>query len=211
MRYSLAALATATLFATSALAAPVTVTGVSTVYTNPQVTEQLQLNGTNLGTVAVGQIVLTTADGSIYSWCVDVEHEAVAAVFESGTFSLGNDGNDDQLYQIEALAIRGNAAADTFQSAAYQNAIWTVEYGEALVISNISDPSVAQLTTEYLSDTENASPVDGETFYALTASSNQAQLVATVPVPEPAPLGIIGGGLLTIGLLRHQRNRTVTA
>jgi hypothetical protein len=105
-------------------------------------------NGQNTGDGATytGQIILTAPGGKEYSgWCVDLFHTVGIGstdTFTPGPLTTDNSGSSPatsnllttgQKTEISWLAVQGTAAmnadpnADT--SAAYQAAIWTVEYG----------------------------------------------------------------------------------
>ena len=162
-----------------------------------------------------GQILLTTSDDStIDAWCIDLFHDVYLGAGQSLTYNGqtlagSTDGNGGllsarQAQEIGGLVDYGNrlvaGGANLDQAAGIQMAIWTIESPALTFIA----PTDA--VADEQADLALAPSLTGgvESYVSLTGTQELA--ADTTQVPEPAPFGVLGMGMLSLGLVRR-RNR----
>ena len=160
-----------------------------------------------------GQIVLTTSGGTtIDAWCIDLFHDVYlgagqALVYNGQSLTGSTDGNGGflsatQAQEIGGLVDYGNrlvaGGANADQAAAIQMAIWTIESPALTFVA----PSAA--VADEQADLALAPSLYGgvESYVSLTGTQELA--ADTNQVPEPAPLGLLGVGMLSLGLARRR-------
>jgi hypothetical protein len=160
------------------------------------------------------------------AWCVDLFHElAGSSIYNIVPLTTAGSGAPNpmltaaQINQMGTLMVRGDAdtPGDVFganTSAAFQLAIWSVEYGGTL-LDNANGP-LAMLVTQL---DINAAPGGiwfdpNSTVELLDApASNQVLGIGTTAVAVPAPIvgaglpGMIGALAVMFGLHRRRRQQ----
>ena len=166
-----------------------------------------------------GQILLTTSGGTmIDAWCIDLFHDVYIGsgqtLHYNGQSLVGSTNGDggflsaQQAQEIGGLVDYGNrlvaGGANTDQAAAIQMAIWTTEFPTL----TFSAPTAA--VADEQADLALAPSLHGGVESYVSLEGTQELVADTNAVPEPAPLGILGVGLLSLGFSRRaptQRTR----
>ena len=212
--YLLSATATALIGLTgSAYAGVLDVTNVSVdYYESVSWNAETLANGASVPTSEgyTGEILLTTPTATYATWCVDVFHDVYLGnnnyMYSAVPLSVDNSGaspatsnplTTTQQTDIAWLAYEGTAAMNANPSddvsAAYQAAIWTVEYG----LTGVNGSS--SFDTEYtdvmdllsgataVSGTQLSTPLNSGLFTAQNLYTSSA-------VPEPSTYAMMGLG-----------------
>jgi len=164
--------------------------------------------------VYAGPLTLTSSAGSIVAWCVDLFHEVQTGGGQNLQYALGTVATDNassptalsasQQAEIANLATYGQSLIGTAQGTtdnltAVQLAIWSVEY-PTFSYTGASGAPVAATLQQRLSgpgyDMGLLALSGTQTF--VTASGGVSN--ATAPVPEPATLALLAGGLALLGV-----------
>ncbi|HEX3348559.1 MAG TPA: PEP-CTERM sorting domain-containing protein [Acetobacteraceae bacterium] len=212
MRRPLAASVLAAVFlalasAGPSIAAPITVTDVE-VPLNEVITLETPVSGA----AYVGQIVLTTSAGVIDAWCIDLSHDVYVGandlayhIAPIATDFNGTILTSTQIQEIGGLVNYGNeliasGSATAADSAGVQLAIWSIEE-PSFTYSGASAAAQAEANMLIAE-----APHFGGNAVAF-ASLVGTQSLAIAAVPEPATLGLLGGGLVMLGIARWRRAR----
>ncbi len=215
----------------SAYAGTVTVNTVSVPYylgvtwdafTLPNVTAIAPPTGAGIA----GEILLTVGTTTYASWCVDLFHDVYVGggqslPYTTGPLTTDNSGaspltsntlSSSQQAEISWLAAKGTAALNaspldaSATSAAYQAAIWTVEYGlnQSSVAATSDESNFASDYSSIMTSLSGATLVSGAQLYG---DSNIAGLYSTQnlyssapPAPEAATITMMLMGFAGLGL-----------
>jgi hypothetical protein len=240
--YLLSSMATALVGLTgSAYAGVLDVTNVQVpYYESVSWTSNTLANGVSTGTGAgiAGEILLTTPAGTYASWCVDLFHTVGIGgsyTYSTVPLSVDNSGANPDLYDsmtnpggsnplsadpqkdIAWLAAGGTAAMNSGPSndvsAAYQAAIWTVEYG----LTGVTGPD-SGFTSEYDALIADIGAGDGlvggpgsQLSTPLSGGLYTAQNLYTSSVPEPSTYAMMAMGFAGLGFAGLRKARAKPA
>jgi hypothetical protein len=211
----------------SAYAATLNVTNVQVPYADSVSWNSNTLaNGLSTGTGAgiAGEILLTTSSRTYATWCVDLFHDvSIGGSYTYTTTALMSDNSGasasvppsnglsaTQLTDIGFLAYEGtmamNASPSNDLSAAYQAAIWTVEYNLTGVTSSSSG-----FASEYTTVMDSLSGAVGRGGAQLSDLNAQglftAQNLYTSSIPEASTWAMMGLGFAGLGFAAFRRTR----
>lgn len=200
-------MATLALYAGVAHANTITVNGYTVLGVNEHVSYTGRINNEYAG---AGQITLLTTQGSLSSWCTDLFDNLATGIFTQQTLATDQNATGavltpTQISEIGGLVNAGNSMNLTAQaSAAFQNAIWSVEYGSQF--SFVSDDStVAGLTKTYVNDIMTGVFALSGPVTQYVVAGNQGQATSAMLVDEPTSVALLVAGLIGVGWLRHRR------
>ena len=201
--------------------------------------DNLTLSGTVNGQTvspfgaSVGQIDLVGSRNggptmTLPAWCLDIFHELMSP----GTFNIvpittAGSGfpnptlSTTQIQQIGALIVEGNMAiannteglfdgSNADGSAAFQLAIWNVEYQGELLTN--ADGALAAIVTQLVANvgTGGIWANVGSTVDLLDAAPSNQVLAFAAPTPLPATAWMFAGGLGLIGMLSRRRRKSAS-
>jgi hypothetical protein len=173
-----------------------------------------------------GEIVLTTPEGNLATWCVDLFHDInLGGTYTYTTMPLTTDNSGsipsnsnplttqqiDDISYLAAIGTAGmNANPSNDYSAAVQAAIWEVEYGTTATYSGDTQFGVdlaALMATlpalGYSGGVEISNPGDQGLF-------NNQHLFTTQTVPEPSTWAMMIVGFAGLGFAGYRRAKAKT-
>jgi hypothetical protein len=181
-----------------------------------------------------GQIHLTTADGTINAWCVDLPDSFVPT---GGTYYVGSSSvltatpgvpsglTSDQIGEMGALAAHGDYLVDhpgSYSSAevaaAIQIAMWDIEYGAAFTYDalgspvDMSPPAPSGLVAQYIADVGPGNPwgLNSNFKVLYTDMTVNTQTLITI-VPEPSTWAMMLVGFAGLGFAGYRVKAFATA
>jgi len=214
------------LMATAAVLATLTTTSLAMAAVIPLsyssytvIGDDITITGPETLNGIAGQIQMTTDNGIIDVWCIDVSvYLQNTGDFSVGTLQAGLPGiptgiTQTQLGEMGALISHGDMLVasppagfnPSDVSAAIQIAIWSIENGKAFTYDPVNS-AVTSLTAQYISDATNLWKPD---FNILTLSSadglNDNQTQAMIPELPSWMMMLIGFAAISYPIVKSRK------
>ena len=194
------------LLSTAASASPIDVSGFSMKYSGAP-TGTVSYPNAITRTVYAGEIRLTTSDGPVDAFCIDVTN-----LLRTGTFDPRSTDEYDRSWDARfELAGRlydhyYHQATDGLNSAAFQLALWAIVNNSGTSQSTVFG-GAQTLANTWLTSLSNLGSLGNYRLTVLEPVSPIAnqRLLTAVNVPEPGGLVLLGLGVLGAGATRRFR------